>query len=50
MMHYDLTSCFSQGILGSAKSGRSALVNKYIMGSYVAVEKPDGENDGVYLQ
>uniref|UniRef100_A0A671V218 ArfGAP with GTPase domain, ankyrin repeat and PH domain 2 n=1 Tax=Sparus aurata TaxID=8175 RepID=A0A671V218_SPAAU len=30
------------GILGSLKSGKSALVNKYITGSYVAVEKPDG--------
>uniref|UniRef100_A0A3B4ZDL7 Arf-GAP with GTPase, ANK repeat and PH domain-containing protein 1-like n=1 Tax=Stegastes partitus TaxID=144197 RepID=A0A3B4ZDL7_9TELE len=33
---------FSQGILGSPKSGKSALVNKYITGSYVALEKPDG--------
>uniref|UniRef100_A0A8C5DTZ1 Arf-GAP with GTPase, ANK repeat and PH domain-containing protein 1-like n=1 Tax=Gouania willdenowi TaxID=441366 RepID=A0A8C5DTZ1_GOUWI len=33
---------FSQGVLGSLKSGKSALVNKYITGSYVAVEKPDG--------
>ncbi|XP_034027907.1 arf-GAP with GTPase, ANK repeat and PH domain-containing protein 2 isoform X2 [Thalassophryne amazonica] len=30
------------GILGSLKSGRSALVNKYITGSYLALEKPDG--------
>ncbi|KAF7668055.1 hypothetical protein LDENG_00034910 [Lucifuga dentata] len=30
------------GILGSLKSGRSALVNKYITGSYVVLEKPDG--------
>ncbi|XP_019121972.2 arf-GAP with GTPase, ANK repeat and PH domain-containing protein 2 isoform X3 [Larimichthys crocea] len=30
------------GVLGSLKSGKSALVNKYITGSYVAVEKPDG--------
>uniref|UniRef100_A0A8D0DGF6 ArfGAP with GTPase domain, ankyrin repeat and PH domain 2 n=1 Tax=Sander lucioperca TaxID=283035 RepID=A0A8D0DGF6_SANLU len=30
------------GILGSLKSGKSALVNKYITGSYVALEKPDG--------
>ncbi|TNN73348.1 Arf-GAP with GTPase, ANK repeat and PH domain-containing protein 3 [Liparis tanakae] len=30
------------GILGSLKSGKSALVNKYITGSYVAFEKPDG--------
>uniref|UniRef100_A0A3Q2T5X0 ArfGAP with GTPase domain, ankyrin repeat and PH domain 2 n=1 Tax=Fundulus heteroclitus TaxID=8078 RepID=A0A3Q2T5X0_FUNHE len=30
------------GILGSLKSGKSALVNKYITGSYAAVEKPDG--------
>uniref|UniRef100_A0A8P4G8N1 ArfGAP with GTPase domain, ankyrin repeat and PH domain 2 n=1 Tax=Dicentrarchus labrax TaxID=13489 RepID=A0A8P4G8N1_DICLA len=30
------------GILGSQKSGKSALVNKYITGSYAAVEKPDG--------
>lgn len=36
-------SVFSQGILGSLKSGKSALVNKYITGSYVAVEKPDGK-------
>ncbi|XP_069383574.1 arf-GAP with GTPase, ANK repeat and PH domain-containing protein 2 isoform X5 [Paralichthys olivaceus] len=30
------------GILGSLKSGKSALVNKYITGSYAALEKPDG--------
>ncbi|KAM6924792.1 arf-GAP with GTPase, ANK repeat and PH domain-containing protein 2 isoform 2-T2 [Xenentodon cancila] len=30
------------GILGSLKSGKSALVNKYITGTYVAVEKADG--------
>ncbi|KAM4562264.1 arf-GAP with GTPase, ANK repeat and PH domain-containing protein 2 isoform 3-T3 [Odontesthes bonariensis] len=30
------------GILGSPKSGKSALVNKYITGSYAAVEKPEG--------
>ncbi|XP_030589204.1 arf-GAP with GTPase, ANK repeat and PH domain-containing protein 2 isoform X3 [Archocentrus centrarchus] len=30
------------GILGSLKSGKSALVNKYITGSYSAIEKPDG--------
>ncbi|XP_054625320.1 arf-GAP with GTPase, ANK repeat and PH domain-containing protein 2 isoform X2 [Dunckerocampus dactyliophorus] len=30
------------GILGSLKSGKSALVTKYITGSYVALEKPDG--------
>uniref|UniRef100_A0AAQ4R1D2 ArfGAP with GTPase domain, ankyrin repeat and PH domain 2 n=1 Tax=Gasterosteus aculeatus aculeatus TaxID=481459 RepID=A0AAQ4R1D2_GASAC len=30
------------GILGSIKSGKSALVNKYITGSYVALEKPEG--------
>lgn len=32
-----------QGILGSVKSGRSALVHKYVTGSYVAVEKSEGE-------
>uniref|UniRef100_A0A665UPK4 Arf-GAP with GTPase, ANK repeat and PH domain-containing protein 1-like n=1 Tax=Echeneis naucrates TaxID=173247 RepID=A0A665UPK4_ECHNA len=35
-------SSFSQGVLGSLKSGKSALVNKYITGSYAALEKPDG--------
>uniref|UniRef100_A0A3B3ZA84 Uncharacterized protein n=1 Tax=Periophthalmus magnuspinnatus TaxID=409849 RepID=A0A3B3ZA84_9GOBI len=30
------------GVLGSLKSGKSALVNKYITGSYQAVERPDG--------
>ncbi|KAK2851923.1 hypothetical protein Q5P01_008199 [Channa striata] len=30
------------GILGSLKSGKSALVNKYITGSYAALERPDG--------
>ncbi|KAG7278480.1 hypothetical protein CRUP_038775 [Coryphaenoides rupestris] len=30
------------GVLGSLKSAKSALVNKYITGSYVALEKPDG--------
>ncbi|XP_068453430.1 arf-GAP with GTPase, ANK repeat and PH domain-containing protein 2 isoform X3 [Clinocottus analis] len=29
------------GILGSLKSGKSALVNKYITGSYVALERSD---------
>lgn len=33
-----------QGILGSMKSGRSALVHKYVTGSYVADPKPDGED------
>uniref|UniRef100_A0A7N6A8T8 ArfGAP with GTPase domain, ankyrin repeat and PH domain 2 n=1 Tax=Anabas testudineus TaxID=64144 RepID=A0A7N6A8T8_ANATE len=33
---------FIVGILGSLKSGKSALVNKYITGSYSALEKPDG--------
>ncbi|KAM8830414.1 arf-GAP with GTPase, ANK repeat and PH domain-containing protein 2 isoform 5-T5 [Synchiropus picturatus] len=31
------------GILGSLKSGKSSLVHKYVTGSYVALEKPDGE-------
>uniref|UniRef100_A0A8C7YKH6 ArfGAP with GTPase domain, ankyrin repeat and PH domain 2 n=1 Tax=Oryzias sinensis TaxID=183150 RepID=A0A8C7YKH6_9TELE len=31
-----------KGILGSLKSGKSALVNKYVTGIYAAVEKPDG--------
>ncbi|XP_029011442.1 arf-GAP with GTPase, ANK repeat and PH domain-containing protein 2 isoform X2 [Betta splendens] len=30
------------GILGTLKSGKSALVNKYITGSYCALERPDG--------
>uniref|UniRef100_A0A4W6C8F9 ArfGAP with GTPase domain, ankyrin repeat and PH domain 2 n=1 Tax=Lates calcarifer TaxID=8187 RepID=A0A4W6C8F9_LATCA len=30
------------GILGSLKSGKSALVNKYITGSYAALEKSEG--------
>ncbi|XP_055022311.1 arf-GAP with GTPase, ANK repeat and PH domain-containing protein 2 [Boleophthalmus pectinirostris] len=30
------------GVLGSLKSGKSALVNKYITGSYQAVERADG--------
>ncbi|KAM3617732.1 uncharacterized protein V6R79_010354 [Siganus canaliculatus] len=30
------------GVLGSLKSGKSALLNKYITGSYAALEKPDG--------
>uniref|UniRef100_A0A3Q3WXA1 Uncharacterized protein n=1 Tax=Mola mola TaxID=94237 RepID=A0A3Q3WXA1_MOLML len=30
------------GILGGLKSGKSALVNKYITGSYAALERPDG--------
>lgn len=38
-----LLSSLPQGILGNLKSGKSALVNKYISGSYVALEKPDGE-------
>uniref|UniRef100_A0A674NNI8 ArfGAP with GTPase domain, ankyrin repeat and PH domain 2 n=1 Tax=Takifugu rubripes TaxID=31033 RepID=A0A674NNI8_TAKRU len=37
------------GILGNLKSGKSALVNKYITGSYVALEKPDGEKKQVLL-
>ncbi|KAM9786051.1 arf-GAP with GTPase, ANK repeat and PH domain-containing protein 2 [Neosynchiropus ocellatus] len=31
------------GILGSLKSGKSSLVHKYVIGSYAALEKPDGE-------
>ncbi|XP_051914345.1 arf-GAP with GTPase, ANK repeat and PH domain-containing protein 1-like [Hippocampus zosterae] len=30
------------GVLGSAKSGKSALVTRYVTGSYVALEKADG--------
>ncbi|XP_063064206.1 arf-GAP with GTPase, ANK repeat and PH domain-containing protein 2 [Engraulis encrasicolus] len=30
------------GVLGSLKSGKSALVNRYISGSYVSTESPDG--------
>ncbi|XP_037539708.1 arf-GAP with GTPase, ANK repeat and PH domain-containing protein 2 [Nematolebias whitei] len=30
------------GVLGSLRSGKSALVNKYITGSYAAIERPDG--------
>nr|XP_057908068.1 arf-GAP with GTPase, ANK repeat and PH domain-containing protein 2 isoform X2 [Doryrhamphus excisus] len=30
------------GILGNLKSGKSALVTKYITGSYVSIEKPEG--------
>ncbi|XP_041860150.1 arf-GAP with GTPase, ANK repeat and PH domain-containing protein 2 isoform X2 [Melanotaenia boesemani] len=30
------------GVLGSLKSGKSALVNRYITGSYAAIERPDG--------
>lgn len=40
-------SSLPQGILGNLKSGKSALVNKYITGSYVALEKPDGEKKQV---
>lgn len=36
-------SSFYQGILGSLKSGKSALVNKYITGSYAALEKSEGK-------
>lgn len=36
---------FFQGVLGSVKSGKSALVTKYITGSYVALEKPDGKRN-----
>lgn len=44
-----LLSCLLQGILGNLKSGKSALVNKYITGSYIALEKPDGEKKEVFL-
>uniref|UniRef100_A0A7N8XQB7 ArfGAP with GTPase domain, ankyrin repeat and PH domain 2 n=1 Tax=Mastacembelus armatus TaxID=205130 RepID=A0A7N8XQB7_9TELE len=33
---------FPQGVLGSLKSGKSALVNRYITSSYAALEKADG--------
>lgn len=44
-----LLSSLPKGILGNLKSGKSALVNKYITGSYVALEKPDGEKKQVLL-
>uniref|UniRef100_A0A665UPG7 Arf-GAP with GTPase, ANK repeat and PH domain-containing protein 1-like n=1 Tax=Echeneis naucrates TaxID=173247 RepID=A0A665UPG7_ECHNA len=37
-----ITRLLYLGVLGSLKSGKSALVNKYITGSYAALEKPDG--------
>lgn len=40
---------FFQGILGSVHSGKSALVHRYLTGSYMQEESPEGElwNAGV---
>lgn len=33
---------FHQGILGSVDSGKSALVHRYLTGSYLSDESPEG--------
>lgn len=34
-----------QGLLGSVQSGRSALVNRYVTGSYLPLEKIEGKHE-----
>lgn len=34
----------SQGIVGNLASGKSALVHRYLTGTYVQEESPEGEN------
>ena len=34
-----------QGILGSIHSGKSALVHRYLTGSYMQEESPEGKNE-----
>ena len=41
----DLFSVLFQGILGSIHSGKSALVHRYLTGSYMQEESPEGETD-----
>lgn len=38
-----------QGILGSVQSGKSALVHRYLTGSYMQEESPEGEQWSEYL-
>ena len=38
--------CLFQGILGSIHSGKSALVHRYLTGSYMQEESPEGKNWG----
>ncbi len=39
-----LSFCCIQGVLGSLRSGKSALVNRFITGSYLPLELHEGEN------
>lgn len=36
--------CYLQGILGTINSGKSALVHRYLTGSYMQEESPEGRN------
>ena len=36
--------CCFQGILGTINSGKSALVHRYLTGSYMQEESPEGRN------
>jgi len=36
--------CYFQGILGTINSGKSALVHRYLTGSYMQEESPEGMN------
>ena len=38
-----ISVCCFQGILGSIHSGKSALVHRYLTGSYMQEESPEGE-------
>lgn len=39
---------FLQGIVGNLSSGKSALVHRYLTGTYVQEESPEGKTAGCY--
>ena len=44
LSNHCILSYFIQGILGSVQSGKSALVHRYLTGSYMQEESPEGCN------
>ena len=42
-MFYTYDCCCFQGILGTINSGKSALVHRYLTGSYMQEESPEGK-------
>ena len=46
--HYHMIIiCLFQGILGSVQSGKSALVHRYLTGSYMQEESPEGNTHDI---